>query len=168
MTVARVGVLVRDGYQELEFWYPLLRLREEGADVTVIGAGDRTYHSRLGYPVIPDITLASASDQLDAIVVPGASARDAVDADTRQFLKRAHARGAIVAATSEGPRALAEAGILQGAKSINRRRGRGRLRSSRRVPPTTCRLFFARSTPLFSERFSNGEDPYRSRRHLAR
>jgi protease I len=115
--VARVGVLVRDGYQELEFWYPLLRLREEGADVTVIGAGDRTYHSRLGYPVIPDITLASASDQLDAIVVPGASARDAVDADTRQFLKRAHARGAIVAATSEGPRALAEAGILQGQKA---------------------------------------------------
>src|SRR5258708_36511171 len=112
--VARVGVLVRDGYQELEFWYPLLRLREEGADVTVIGAGDRTYHSRLGYPVIPDITLASASDQFDAIVVPGASARDAVDADTRQFLKRAHARGAIVAATSEGPRALVEAGILQG------------------------------------------------------
>ena len=112
--VARVGVLVRDGYQELEFWYPLLRLREEGADVTVIGAGDRTYHSRLGYPVIPDITLASASDQLDAIVVPGASARDTVDADTRQFLKRAHARGAIVAATSEGPRAPAEAGILQG------------------------------------------------------
>jgi protease I len=115
--VARVGVLVRDGYQELEFWYPLLRLREEGADVTVIGAGDRTYHSRLGYPVIPDVTLASASDQLDAIVVPGASARDAVDADTRQFLKQAHARGAIVAATSEGPRALAEAGILQGQKA---------------------------------------------------
>lgn len=114
-TVARVGVLVRDGYQELEFWYPLLRLREEGADVTVIGAGDRTYHSKLGYPVIPDITLASASDQLDAIVVPGASARGAVDADTR--LKQAHARGAIVAATSEGPRALAAAGILQGQKA---------------------------------------------------
>jgi protease I len=113
-STARVGVLVRDGYQELEFWYPLLRLREEGVDVTVIGLGDRTYHSKLGYPVIPDVILAAASDQLDAVIVPGASARDAVDADTRQFLKRAHARGAIVAATSEGPRALAEAGILQG------------------------------------------------------
>jgi protease I len=112
--VARVGVLVRDGYQELEFWYPVLRLREEGAEVTVIGTDDRTYHSKLGYPVIPDITLASASDQLDAVIVPGASTRGEVGSVTCQFLKRAHVRGAIVAATSEGPRALAEAGILLG------------------------------------------------------
>jgi protease I len=117
-STARVGVLVRDGYQELEFWYPLLRLREEGVAVTVIGADDRTYHSRLGYPVIPDIVLAGASDQLDAVIVPGASARDAVDAGTRDFLKRAHTRGAIVGATSEGPRVLAEAGILQDRKPI--------------------------------------------------
>jgi putative intracellular protease/amidase len=86
--------------------------------VTVIGADDRTYHSRLGYPVIPDIVLAGASDQLDAVIVPGASARDAVDAGTRDFLKRAHTRGAIVGATSEGPRVLAEAGILQDRKPI--------------------------------------------------
>lgn len=117
-STARVGVLVRDGYQELEFWYPLLRLREEGADVTVIGAEDRTYHSKLGYPVIPDILLASASDQLDAVIVPGASARDAIDDHTRQFLKRAHSRGAILGATSEGPRLLAEAGILQDRKPV--------------------------------------------------
>lgn len=109
---ARVGVLVRDGYQELEFWYPLLRLREEGVDVTVIGAGDRTYHSKLGYPVIPDVTLAAAPADLDAVIVPGASARDSIDADTSSFLKRAHQKGAIVAATSEGPRALVESGIM--------------------------------------------------------
>ena len=115
--VARVGVLVRDGYQELEFWYPLLRLREEGVDVTVIGAGDRTYHSKLGYPVIPDVTLAAAPADLDAVIVPGASARDSIDADTCSFLKRAHQKGAIVAATSEGPRALAESGIATPAKA---------------------------------------------------
>jgi protease I len=113
---ARVGVLVRDGYQELEFWYPLLRLREDGVDVTVIGTGDRTYHSKLGYPVIPDVTLAAAPGDLDAIIVPGASARDSIDADTRGFLKRAHDRGAIVAATSEGPRALVESGIVGSGK----------------------------------------------------
>jgi protease I len=113
---ARVGVLVRDGYQELEFWYPLLRLREEGVDVTVIGAGDRTYHSKLGYPVIPDVTLAAAPADLDAVIVPGASARESIDADTSSFLKRAHQKGAIVAATSEGPRALVESGIMTAGK----------------------------------------------------
>ena len=53
ISTARVGVLVREGYQELEFWYPLLRLREEGVDVKVIGATDHTYHSKLGYPGDP-------------------------------------------------------------------------------------------------------------------
>jgi protease I len=114
---ARVGVLVRDGYQELEFWYPLLRLREEGVDVTVIGAGDRTYHSKLGYPVIPDVTLAAAPADLDAVIVPGASARDSIDPETSSFLKHAHQKGAIVAATSEGPRALVESGIMAAGKA---------------------------------------------------
>ena len=30
-------VLVEDLYQELEVWYPLLRMREEGAEVTNVG-----------------------------------------------------------------------------------------------------------------------------------
>jgi putative intracellular protease/amidase len=32
-----VGVLVYGGYQELEFWYPLLRLREADVAVSVLG-----------------------------------------------------------------------------------------------------------------------------------
>ena len=117
---ARVGVLLRDGYQELEFWYPLLRLREEGIDVTVIGTDDRTYHSRLGYPVIPDVTLAAAPDGLDAVIVPGASMRGSIDAGTCSFVKRAHEQGAIVAATSEGPRVLVQSGIAAAGDSASR------------------------------------------------
>ena len=60
----RVGVVVRDGYQELEFWYPVLRFREEGAAVTVIGAdGERTYVSKLGYPVISYAPLSAPLSQ---------------------------------------------------------------------------------------------------------
>ena len=33
----RAAVLVTDGYLDLEFWYPVLRLREAGADVTIVG-----------------------------------------------------------------------------------------------------------------------------------
>ncbi|MFC1971233.1 hypothetical protein ACFLV0_04845 [Chloroflexota bacterium] len=33
----RITVLAEDRYQELELWYPLLRLWEAGADVTVVG-----------------------------------------------------------------------------------------------------------------------------------
>jgi protease I len=34
---ASVGVLVYNGYHELEFWYPVLRLREAGIAVSVLG-----------------------------------------------------------------------------------------------------------------------------------
>ena len=33
----RVAVLVEDDYQELELWYPVLRMREAGAEVRIIG-----------------------------------------------------------------------------------------------------------------------------------
>ena len=39
-----VAILFHDGYQDLEFWYPLLRLREEGVPVTVIGVEPEEPH----------------------------------------------------------------------------------------------------------------------------
>ncbi len=56
---SKIAVLVGEGYQEMGFWYPLLRFREEGADVTVIApAADHEYRGDLGYPVIADIALS--------------------------------------------------------------------------------------------------------------
>lgn len=39
----RVGIFVENEYQELEFWYPYLRLREEGIKPLIIGAEKKTY-----------------------------------------------------------------------------------------------------------------------------
>lgn len=115
MTKRRIGVLVRDGYQELEFWYPVLRFREEGAEVTVIGAaGAETYHSKLGYPVIPDVPVSSAPADLDALIIPGASVNEAISPPTLGFIESVAGRGAVLAASSEGSRALALAGVLRG------------------------------------------------------
>ena len=33
----KAAVLVSDGYSDLEFWYPVLRLREAGAQVSILG-----------------------------------------------------------------------------------------------------------------------------------
>lgn len=52
----KVIILVENQYQELELWYPLLRLREEGAEVKVVGSGSaKTYLSKVGYPVTVDV-----------------------------------------------------------------------------------------------------------------
>ena len=71
-------VLAEDTYQELELWYPFYRLKEEGAEVKIIGSGDRsTFVSKLGYPVTADAS-AEAVDMTDydAIIIPGGYAPD--------------------------------------------------------------------------------------------
>ena len=34
---ARIAVLAENQYQELELWYPVMRFREAGAAVTIVG-----------------------------------------------------------------------------------------------------------------------------------
>lgn len=35
LTGKKIGILVEDQHEDIELWYPLLRLREAGADVSV-------------------------------------------------------------------------------------------------------------------------------------
>ena len=114
----RIAVLAEDYYQELELWYPVLRLREAGAEVLVVGTGSAdTYTSKHGYPVTVDAAVeeVQASD-FDALVVPGGYAPDrlrrypAVNALARvMFLE-----GKVVASICHGAWVLISADILRG------------------------------------------------------
>ena len=47
-----VAVLVEDLYQDLEVWYPILRLREAGVQVIAVGTGCvKMYKGKYGYPI---------------------------------------------------------------------------------------------------------------------
>ncbi|HEX9775431.1 MAG TPA: type 1 glutamine amidotransferase domain-containing protein [Actinomycetota bacterium] len=64
-------------YEDLELWYPKIRLEEEGAATTVAGLGEKTYQGKRGYPVTVDVNV----DQVDAasfhgLVIPGGFAPD--------------------------------------------------------------------------------------------
>jgi len=95
----RAVALVEHGYHELGFWYPVLRLRELGAEVTVAGASaDETYVSALGYPVIPDTDLAAAAAAgPDLVIVPGGEAgRRLAAAPQAEELMNIERAGAVV------------------------------------------------------------------------
>ena len=49
-------------YEDLELWYPKIRLEEEGARTVVAGTGEKTYQGKRGYP----LTVDTSVDQLDA------------------------------------------------------------------------------------------------------
>jgi protease I len=69
----RIALMLEQQYQELEVWYPLLRLREEGATVELVAPQPCTvYPSKLGYPCTSTIGVEEALGQrFDAVVVPG-------------------------------------------------------------------------------------------------
>jgi protease I len=111
----RAAVLVTDGYLDLEFWYPVLRLREGGVDVAILGPeADSTFHSTLGYPVVPDKSMSEAAEHWDLVVIPGGGAAERLAGDEVALsllsrLARDGARvvtigkGALVAAAANAP-----------------------------------------------------------------
>jgi len=74
----KVIILVENLYQELEFWVPYYRLKEEGAEVTVVGTGSsRTYTSKHGYPVEVEKEAKEIDmSKYDGVVIPGGYAPD--------------------------------------------------------------------------------------------
>jgi protease I len=117
----RVAVLAENMYQELELWYPLLRLREAGAETMVVGTGSAgTYTSKHGYPVEVDVVAdqVSAAD-VDAVVIPGGYSPDLMRRYPAMvsLVREAFEQGKVVAAICHAGWMLASAGVLRGKKA---------------------------------------------------
>ncbi|HZI76227.1 MAG TPA: type 1 glutamine amidotransferase domain-containing protein [Gemmatimonadales bacterium] len=64
-------------YEDLELWYPKIRLEEEGARTVVAGTGEKTYQGKRGYPLTVDTSVDEiSSDKFDGLVIPGGYAPD--------------------------------------------------------------------------------------------
>jgi protease I len=102
--MGKIGVFLYDGFQEMEFWYPVLRLREIDADVVVIGVdGKEAASSVLGYPVVPNMAMAdTAPGDYAVLIIPGGNvAKLAENASFRDFLREAARKGVHIAAASQ-------------------------------------------------------------------
>ncbi len=117
----RVAVLVENYYQELEVWYPILRLREAGAQVAVVGAeAGATYKSKLGYPVKAEAGIEDvAADDFDAVVVPGGWAPDYMRRKRAfaDLVAKAAGAGKPVGAICHGAWLLCSANVLKGRRA---------------------------------------------------
>jgi protease I len=64
-------------YEDLELWYPKIRLEEEGARTVVAGTGEKTYQGKRGYPLTVDTSVDEiTSDRFNGLVIPGGYAPD--------------------------------------------------------------------------------------------
>src|SRR5687768_11433704 len=108
---------VDDVYEDLELWYPLLRLQEEGYEMRLAAQELRTYEGKHGYPAKSDLLIAQArSEDFCGLLVPGGFMPDKLRRDakvlalTREFFEQ----GKLVAFICHGGWIPISAKILKG------------------------------------------------------
>ncbi|MBP1948593.1 type 1 glutamine amidotransferase domain-containing protein [Virgibacillus litoralis] len=74
----KVIALVEDDFEDLELWYPVLRLQEEGTEVHLVGKeAKKKYVGKYGVPATSDYAFSDVNgEDYDAILVPGGWAPD--------------------------------------------------------------------------------------------
>lgn len=99
-------MFVGDIYEDLELWYPKLRLIEAGAEVILAGPeAGKVYAGKNGYPCQSDISIRDAnSADYDGIICPGGFMPDKLRRDPKvlSLVKECSDAGKLVAAICHG------------------------------------------------------------------
>lgn len=119
----RIAILAENMYQEMELWVPYYRMKEEGAEVKVVGAGGaKSYASKHGYPVNVDVQAEQVKAvEFDAVIVPGGYAPDMMRRHAAMvgLVREAAQQGKVVAAICHAGWMLVSANILKGKKATS-------------------------------------------------
>jgi protease I len=119
----RVAILAENLYQEMELWVPYYRLKEEGADVQVVGSGGaKGYASKHGYPVTVDVQAEQVNGvEFDGVVIPGGFAPDLMRRSPAMvsLVRDAFAAGKVVAAICHAGWMPVSAGIVKGKRATS-------------------------------------------------
>ena len=114
----RVVVFIEEGFEDLEFWVTLMRLREEGAEVTIAGTrAGKAYWGKNALSASSDVAVADVStDDFDAVVVPGGWASDKLRRyeEVTGFVRKTYDQGKIVGLICHAGLVGISAGIVAG------------------------------------------------------
>lgn len=114
----KILAFVDDIYEDLELWYPKLRLEEEGHTVVIAGpVANRNYSGKHGYPCTSAADIADVkSSDFDALLVPGGFAPDKLrrDANVLRLTREFNEQGKVIAFICHAGWILISADILRG------------------------------------------------------
>jgi 4-methyl-5(b-hydroxyethyl)-thiazole monophosphate biosynthesis len=116
--MAKVAVILADGFEEVEAMAIVDVLRRAEIEVTVAGLHEGPVTSARNVKVIPDRLIDTvAAENFDMLVLPGGQpGSDNLNADERvkALVRDFHNKGKLTGAICAAPYVLANAGILEG------------------------------------------------------
>ncbi len=116
----KVLTIVSNDFDDLEFYYPLLRLKEAGANVIVAGENaETTYKGKYGLSVISDYSFDEIDiTTFDGIIIPGGWAPDYLRRfeSVLNFVRYLDAHKKVIGVICHAGWVLSSAGILNDVK----------------------------------------------------
>ncbi|MEJ2542618.1 MAG: type 1 glutamine amidotransferase [Calditrichaceae bacterium] len=113
----KILMFVDNIYEDLELWYPKIRLIEAGAQVVVAGPeSGKIYSGKHGYPCKTDAAISDMSDDFDGLVLAGGFAPDRLRRDLRvlDITRKMHQDGKLIAHICHAGWIPISAGIMKG------------------------------------------------------
>ncbi|MGE5196677.1 MAG: type 1 glutamine amidotransferase domain-containing protein [Anaerolineae bacterium] len=116
----KILVFVEEIYEDLELWYPKIRLEEAGYLVSVAGpVAGQVYKGKHGYPCKADLAFKDiVSSDFSGVVVPGGFAPDRLrrSQEALKIVRELNEKGKVVAFICHGGWVAISAKIVKGKK----------------------------------------------------
>lgn len=116
--VFKVISLIHNDFEDLELWYPVLRLREEGVTVHIVGEkANITYIGKYGVPAVSDFGFSDIDPEgYDGLLVPGGWAPDKLRRypEVLELVRKMNENGKPIGQICHAGWVLISAGILRG------------------------------------------------------
>jgi protease I len=113
----KVATLVAEGVEDLEYYVPMMRLQEEGAQVLTAALDLKPIHGKNGLEITPDTKIESLlADDLFALILPGGWAPDKLRRHSvvKDLVHTMDSQGKIIGIICHGGLIAISAGIMKG------------------------------------------------------
>lgn len=115
-----IATLVAEGVEDLEYYVPLMRLQEEGANVLTAALELKPIHGKNGLEITPDTKIESLiPEELFALILPGGWAPDKLRRHSvvKDLVREMDSRGKPIGIICHGGWIPISAGIMKGRRA---------------------------------------------------
>ena len=116
----KIATLVAEGVEDLEYYVPMMRVQEEGAEVLTAALDLKSIHGKNGLEITPDTKIESLhADDLFALIIPGGWAPDKLRrySAVKELVRDMDSKGRPIGIICHGGLIPISAGIMKGRRA---------------------------------------------------